>query len=337
MTDYEQYTIPTEPHEPPPQRRFPVVRQLLILALFLGGIFTIGFGSHITSNVTSDSPVPVSSPVTPRDLASATVPVTPLENINLIADAAFVLDVRTQRVLYSKSPDEVLPIASITKLMTALVAHELVTNDTPIVVPREAALQESRSGLIPGTRFTKQDLTNYAVIASSNDAAYSLATVIGATLNSERPYQSFVESMNIKAEELGLTTLQFYNPTGLDESSSEAGAYGSARDVSFLMQYILTEYPEVLEPTRIGQTRVSSQSGESYDVENTNRILHTIPNLLASKTGFTDLAGGNLTIAFDAGFNRPVIITVLGSTFQGRFRDIETLVAAVQGTVQTEN
>lgn len=335
MSEEFSYTIPTEP-EQSPTRRFPVVRQLLILALLLGGIFTIGFGAHMTSMLTnndSSAPAPLQQPQ--RDIASAYVPIPNLENISLIAEAAFVLDVNSQRVLYSKSPDTVLPIASITKLMTALVAHELVTDETPIVIPREAALQESRSGLIPGERFTKQALADYAVIASSNDAAYSLATVVGAQLNADRPYQSFVESMNIRAEELSLPTLEFRNPTGLDISPTEAGAFGSARDITFLVQYLLQEYPSVLEPTTIASTRVYNAAGDFHDAENTNRIINTIPNLLASKTGYTDLAGGNLTIAFDAGFNRPIIITVLGSTFQGRFRDIETLVAAVQTALQT--
>jgi D-alanyl-D-alanine carboxypeptidase len=65
-----------------------------------------------------------------------------------------------------------------------------------------------------------------------------------------------------------------------------------------------------------------------YSAENTNVVIDKIPNLIASKTGYTDLAGGNLVIAFDAGLNHPIIISVLGSTEKGRFSDVLQLVQA---------
>ena len=136
--------------------------------------------------------------------------------------------------------------------------------------------------------------------------------------------------MNIKAEELGLRTLSFKNPTGLDVSITEPGAIGSAKDVSLLMEHILKEYPELLEATTRGGARIYNSQGEYHDVENTNEVLYAIPNLIGSKTGYTDLAGGNLTIAFDAGMNRPIIITVLGSTREERFSDALRLVRATQ-------
>ena len=83
-------------------------------------------------------------------------------------------------------------------------------------------------------------------------------------------------------------------------------------------------------------SRVYNSAGAYHEAFNTNELVGDIPNLLGSKTGFTDLAGGNLTIAFDAGFDRPIIITVLGSTREGRFDDVATLIAASQATFNTQ-
>lgn len=331
MIDDYDYIIPTEPEVATP--RYPVVRQLLILVAFLGFIFLVGFSPKIIALFKHDTPNTAATAVSLETEQSAIQNIGELSDVNIIAPYAYVYDVRTQRALYSKEADTVVPIASITKLMTALLAHELVTDEQTIIIPQAAALQESRSGLIPGERFTKDSLAHFALISSSNDAAYSIATAVGALLNEQNPNSSFVAAMNIKAEELGLTSMEFYNATGLDESTTQPGALSSARDVTFLMEYLLAQHPNILEPTTIAATRVYNQSGDYYEAENTNPTLLRIPNLLGSKTGYTDLAGGNLTIAFDAGFNRPIIITVLGSTFQGRFADVQQLVAATKAAI----
>jgi D-alanyl-D-alanine carboxypeptidase len=122
--------------------------------------------------------------------------------------------------------------------------------------------------------------------------------------------------------------------TGLDISANQPGAAGNAKDVSFLMEYILINYPEILTPTQKASARVYNSTGQYHDVENTNDIVNRIPNVLGSKTGFTDLAGGNLTIAFDIGLNRPIIVTVLGSSREERFSDVLTIIAAVQKSIE---
>ena len=99
------------------------------------------------------------------------------------------------------------------------------------------------------------------------------------------------------------------------------------------MDYIITNYPEILEPTQQPSTRVYNTSGAYHEAANTNEAVQNIPNMLGSKTGYTDLAGGNLTIAFDAGLDRPIIVTVLGSTRHDRFEDVLKLVKAVQESV----
>jgi len=90
----------------------------------------------------------------------------------------------------------------------------------------------------------------------------------------------------------------------------------------------LTRHPTLLEPTRETTITRTSLNNRSYKVYNTNQLTDDIPLLIGSKTGFTETAGGNLVVAFDAGLAHPVIIVVLGSTPEGRFNDIKTLIDA---------
>lgn len=262
----------------------------------------------------------------------------PIEDIVIAGKSAYVWDVSEQRVLFSKNADEVLPLASITKLMTALVAYELINFDETVVIPLDAIKQEGVSGFFDGEKFTFQSLTDLTLMSSSNDGAYALAAAGGALLEDDLSKQpsAFVDAMNIKAEEIGLTNTTFLNPTGLDVSTTKSGSYSTARETTFLMEYLLEKYPEVLSATQKSHTNIFNETGSYHDAENTNVIIEDVPNLIGSKTGYTDLAGGNLVIAFDAGLNRPIIVTVLGSTRNGRFTDVKKLVEAVQMSMEVE-
>lgn len=331
MSEPDEYIIETFlPEEPRKEKRFPVVTQLALLGLILVAIFGVTYAPKFMNGQKpgTNQKAAESAPLVIAENTIQTIPV--LENIHLEAKSAYVYDVRAKRALYGKDPDAVLPLASITKLMTALIAHELVASNKTVVIPKAAISQSGSSGLSEGERFTTAALSKYAVLASSNDAAYALASAVGAVIDDKKnPNQTFVKTMNIRATELGLPHLHFLNPTGLDMSETEAGAVGTAREISFLMEYIVNNYPEILTPTTAQSARVYNTDGAYHDAENTNPIIGDIPNLLGSKTGYTDLAGGNLTIAFDAGFNRPIIITVLGSSYDGRFTDVKKLVEAV--------
>jgi len=338
MTEPDNYVIETFlPEVARTEKRFPVIAQLAVLVFILVALLGISYGPSFLSRAKApdSQKTAEAAPLVIAETTIQTIPV--LENITLGAKAAYVYDVRAKRALFSKEPDTVLPLASITKLMTALIAHELVATNKTVIVPKEAISQSGSSGLSEGERFTTAALSKYAVLASSNDAAYALASAVGAVIDTKKdPNQTFVRTMNIRATELGLPHLHFLNPTGLDISTTEAGAVGTAREISFLMEYIISNYPEILTPTTVQSARVYNTDGAFHDAENTNPIITDIPNLLGSKTGYTDLAGGNLTIAFDAGFNRPIIVTVLGSTYDGRFADVKKLVTAVTAAFATQ-
>ncbi len=312
------------------QRRVVIVFQLGILLFILAGLFSAilidkKHSASVPSAINLED-VPI-KPSIDNDLPKK------LNEVEVRGKGAYVWDVKASRALYAKNEDKALPLASITKLMTALLAYELVAADTDVKLSSRAVSQEGSGGLSTGEDFTMTQLNKLALISSSNDAAFALGASAGALLGEQDPARQFLAGMNIKAEELKLETLEFKNTTGLDLSPTEPGAVGSAKDVSYLMEYILQNYPELIESTTLGGARIYNSQGEYHDIENTNEVMYAIPNLLGSKTGYTDLAGGNLTVAFDAGHDRPIIVTVLGSTREERFSDVLRLVNAVRADI----
>ncbi len=137
--------------------------------------------------------------------------------------------------------------------------------------------------------------------------------------------------MNEKAEELGLKQTYFINETGLDNGAL-SGGYGSAIDVSKLMEYLIENHSEILEATKYQEIEVDSLD-KTHTAVNTNFDVDQIPGLIASKTGYTSMAGGNLVIAFDASIGRPIVVVVLGSSIEGRFTDVSKLVEASRSYV----
>lgn len=250
----------------------------------------------------------------------------PFADITLSARAAYVLDLTTGTTLFAKDAEAQFPLASLAKVMTALVAREHARPDNIVLVDKNALAAEGDSGLLRDEQWTFQDLADFTLMTSSNDGARALASAAAfTTLPAASSSVSFVDLMNQKARALGLTQTFFLNETGLDENASTSGAYGSAKDVAGLFAYVLRTYPELFRATSESEGYFRSFDAR-HAATNTNLIAGEIPGLVASKTGFTDLAGGNLAIAFEAGPLRPIIVVVLGSTEEGRFQDVSTLV-----------
>lgn len=316
----------------------PVGWQILSLLVILGGIFYGLLNSEIRAVFFNDEPNTTITTPPPEISNSNFAPavVSDLAEVSILAKSALVFDTKDQRVLYEKNAEKALPLASITKLMTALLAYELVSDDTLVTLSAEALSQENSGDLRAGETFKIKELTDFTLVASYNGAAYALAERVGQELGGDNPTASFVAGMNVKAKELDLKSLEFLNPTGLDVSETKAGAVGSAKDVTLLMEYIIKNFPEILEPTIFDISEVRNTNGQLHRAKNTNNLVGRIPNLIGSKTGFTDLAGGNLTIAMNIGLDRVIIITVLGSSPTDRFSDMEKLVNLVQ-TAYGEN
>lgn len=256
------------------------------------------------------------------------------DNLNLEAKSAYVYDAKENKVLFSLNEEAQLPLASLTKLMTALVSSELVPKNTILTINESDLKLEGDSGLVAGEKWNFFDILKFTLMTSSNDGAHALASVIGYVKpreNGKTEEQMFVDEMNKKAGNISLTQTYYLNESGLDLSDGYSGAYGSAKDIAFLMAYITEKKPEILEATKYSSLEISSKD-IVHSAINTNQYADSIPGIIGSKTGFTDLAGGNLVVAFDVSMGHPIIVSVLGSSVEGRFEDVERLINATINT-----
>jgi D-alanyl-D-alanine carboxypeptidase (penicillin-binding protein 5/6) len=238
------------------------------------------------------------------------------------AKAAYVEDLKTGKTIFAQNETAQLPLASITKLMTLLVADNVLKPDDTVTITSEA-LTPDGGGLSAGEVWRAQDLMDYTLIQSVNDGAHALA-LAAAAKKRELP-DGFIIDMNAEARTLGLTQTYFANDTGLDISTTVNGASGSAHDIARLLAYIVENHPRLLEASTNETQTFRALSGETHTAENTSSLTWNLPGAIASKTGFTDLAGGNLALMFEPVPGRPVVAVVLGSTREGRDEDMKTL------------
>jgi D-alanyl-D-alanine carboxypeptidase (penicillin-binding protein 5/6) len=255
----------------------------------------------------------------------------PFASITLQAKAVYVLDLTDGTVLYQKDADERLPLASLTKVATALAVSEVLDPRSIITIPYDTAYAGSPpTKLVAGQRLSVSDVMNFTLIASSNEGAQMLADAADAALHQKYPQSpaqgATLWRMNDLARSLGLTQTSFANVSGLDLTLTEAGAYGSARDMARLFAYAASTSPQYFAATAVEDISVQDEAGQTTAAHNTDEALGHIPGLIMGKTGFTDLAGGNLATVFDVGLAHPVVAVVLGSTYDGRFADMKTLV-----------
>ncbi len=258
---------------------------------------------------------------TPKEVVP--VQTTPKINVDIAAKSAYVKRVDTNEVIFAKNETESLPLASITKAMTALFAYENIEPKSLIRITQYDLNQDGEYGLYLGETFLKEKLIDFAMVVSSNDAASALISHISLSKSVER--SSIISQMNEYGKKIGMRNTVFRNETGLDISEFKASSTGTAEDISKLFEYITKNYPEVLDSTRERNISVRSESGEIHNIKNTNAIVGRLTGLLGSKTGYTDLAGGNLAVVVDVGLNDPYIIVVLGSTQEKRFEDVEKI------------
>ena len=255
----------------------------------------------------------------------------PTIKADIAARAGFVFDVKTNDVLFVKNAEEILPLASLTKIMTTLVAMKGMSATSTVPIRKSSISQAGDNGLLQGERWQLADLLKFTLIESSNDGAHAVA----AAFESSAPKGDFVEQMNISAKQLGFSNMLFYNETGLDINSKLNGGYGSAKDTARLFSYAVQNFPEIFKPTSLGQKTFITNDGLSHTAYNTDSALPEIPEAIASKTGYTLLAGGNLALEFRAKNGDPIVAVVLGSSQEGRFSDIMTLVEGTRNAFST--
>ncbi len=224
----------------------------------------------------------------------------------LTAKSAVVFDLNSGTILYSKNLDGKLPIASLTKLMTALVVVEKTEMDDVVTIRKEDLLGIGNTvGLIEGEKIKVRDLLKAMLIPSGNDAALSLASYVAGTP------EKFSELMNEKAKQLNLVATRFSNPAGWDYWATQEN-FSNSLDLMKITQEFIT-HEELLEIVKIKESVVTSVDGKyAHRLKSTNQLLLDDPKVEGIKTGFTSKALGNLVTLYNQDSNH-VLTIVLNS------------------------
>lgn len=224
------------------------------------------------------------------------------------AFSAYVIDEKTGTVLFDMNPDEVRPLASITKIMSAIVLLDLPMNWSSTTTVLETDCDDSSHHLIAGEIYTLDDLWAAGLVGSSNSAIRALVRVSGLS------YEEFLGRMNAKAKALGYKTFYFTDPTGLD-----AGSVGSAREVAGLLRETL-RFEKISQAMKIGELYIQPiNKSKPRRVWSTNWLLTKwIPsdfdqNNICGKTGFIGDARYNFAVRVGDKDGHNIIVVVLGS------------------------
>ena len=293
------------------------------LALLCAGVvcfwlFALAFGTAQDSGLRwVEAPAAAQTAVAGEEMQPAALTAAQ-PDLTLNCHAVCLIDQDTGTVLYEKNADQQMPIASITKVMTLLLTFEAIhdgrlTLDTLVPVSEHAYhMGGSQIWLEPGEQFTLDEMIKAICVSSANDAAVAVAELVGGS------EQGFVQMMNDRAAELGMTNTTFHNACGLDTE----GHLSTARDVAIMSRQILTTCPEVLHYTGIW---TDTLRGGATQLVNTNKLLRRYNGITGLKTGTTGGAGVCISAsATRDGLN--LIAVVLGApSSKDRFEAATTL------------
>ena len=226
-----------------------------------------------------------------------------------------------EKILLKKDANQKLPIASLTKLISARVVLDDYDLDRIVEISEQAAQtpESEETRLKEGESFQVKALLRSMLIESNNIAAYALAEVVGE--------KEFVELMNLTAKDLGLENTHFVNSTGLDPKNyGNAINYSTAQDLLKLTEHSLSEEPLIWTILATPEFDLYSSDGSfHHEVVTTNELLREFPSLVGSKTGETPQAGGCLLLVLRAPKDQGYLINVILNS-QDRFKEMRELV-----------
>lgn len=246
--------------------------------------------------------------ITPADTTTLDVP----------CAAAILIDEDSGAVLYEKNADQQRPIASITKVMTLLLTFEALSagrialTDTVPVSEHAYHMGGSQIWLEPGEQMTLDDMLKAICISSANDAAVAVAEFVGGS------EPAFVQQMNARAAELGLTNTHFENACGLDAE----GHLSTARDVAMMSREILLHHAEVRNYCSIW---MDSLRDGATQLVNTNKLLKTYNGITGLKTGTTSRAGVCISASAERNGLRLIAVVLGADSGKERFAAATTL------------
>jgi len=222
----------------------------------------------------------------------------------LSAKSAIAYDLTTGRTLFAKNPNEKLPMASLTKVMTAMIGIDNRLTTNAYTISKAQLVGENSMGLLPGETLKLEDLLYGLILLSGNDAAEAIA----AHFPGGRA--EFISSMNDKAKALGLKDTNFTNPSGLEGDGNQ---YSTAYDLFVITKHALENYPLF---AKVAETVIkdipASTTHQQYYLENETNLLTSYPGVKGVKTGFTYEAGYCL-ITYLEHKDHKIIAVLLGS------------------------
>ncbi len=223
---------------------------------------------------------------------------------NLYARSAVLMDADTGRILFGKNDNEVMPMASTTKIMTLLVTLEHADLDEIVEVSaRAASMPDVQLHIRKGERYRLQDLCYSLMLESHNDSAVAIAEHVGGTV------EGFAAMMNQKAKHLGCYHTYFITPNGLDAEDEHGKHSTTARDLARIMRCCIKNETFLSITREPSWTFTDMDGNRSFTVQNKNAFLQMMEGALTGKTGFTNEAGYCYVGALERGEKR--LITVV--------------------------
>ncbi len=291
MMDFKKYTVESNSRTKKSGAGVTIALFLIVFIVSVGGI--IAFKSSSTSNAQIE---PILIGLAKQNDLYKTTLLTSFDadkdfkfvkNHDLsdmpetVAKSSFLVNINTGDILYASNEMEVLPIASLAKIMTAIIASEHRNmNDTIIVSKKASSIGENTMNISAGESYTLEELLYGLFLHSGNDAAYAIAE--GVAVDKE----TFVLWMNIKAKELGLENTLFTDPSGLDDK-----AHSTAHDLAKLTSYAL-KHKDLRKIAGTVEYEITGNADHKYiPLYNQTNLLTTYPGVKGFKTGYTEEAG----------------------------------------------
>ncbi len=270
-------------------------------AVFVGLTLLFAFLNSQNSNISTYSPLPNFLTLFKNGQVSTLSVWIPQLNSQVIgsiiktpevsARASLMYDLTTNKVLFKKNIKEKLPMASLTKIMTAIVALENKKKDDKYVVTKKDLIGEDSMGLEAGEVLSLEELLYGLILHSGNDAAETIAN------NFPGGRTKFIEAMNNKVRSLGLSDTNFTNPTGLEGDGKQ---YTTAYDLIVITRYAVLNFPLFDEVVSTFDYNISqTKTHKAYFLENETNLLTSYPGVKGIKTGYTPEAGFCLVTYLD--------------------------------------
>ena len=244
--------------------------------------------------------------------------------LNITSTSVLLMEASTGTVIYEKNADEVLYPASITKIMTlilifdALESGKIQKTDVVRVSEYAASMGGSQVFLETGEEQTVDTLIKCIAVASANDGCVAMAEHIWGS------EAAFVEKMNERAQELGMTNTNFVNCCGLDVD----GHMTSARDVGLMSRELITKYPDIYNYSQIWMeniTHVTAKGSSEFGLANTNKLIKQYSNATGLKTGSTDLAKSCISATANKNGIDLIAVVMAAPNYKVRFQEAITL------------